>query len=612
MVSHSYLVAMDTSLRENTARKSTVTSKYCNHCAKTFPDDTSLIKHLYELLPLNNFSKVKEEKKEPQKDKLATSLPWPKKVKRTSHVIKKLHTKKIKLEPREIKIEPEEKVGKSKLKTALSRDGKFFAASSLVPKSTLFQCNVCQVGFLSCFGASQHAKCCRKVSLFKKCGICKRRIRTRDVKTHELQHSYTDKLKIYTMNKSIYERVLCKCPKCLACFDELAFWAHYPNCKKSDKKSAYCPDCDINIALCRFKNHRLKHLVKKLTKKDFIVVEFYDQKEMSVEDEDIKRMERKERHKMYKQKYRNRIRMPYINEEIKVYYCEHCGCCQCRLNYKGHTEGLCKRTLPKKYCEKCGLCFTSKSLESHLNLHEKRSFSLKDITVISLTTGKSIDTPMANFYECRECFKHFLYRRSINIHNCKTEKYITCKICMKKFNIQAYKIHKIFHSVDKLMPELMKKYNLINNMWNIMYLCASCELVTMTYDAAVTHSQGHLNYIISDLHSHCMVCDLRIAEKEFSLHEKLHSNNESIERESFKILKYNYEDLFKEEWMDLFEDLPEIHRVQILSKSIYRYVFYSCTNKDRFFVCLFVPSRLRNYFTDLTIFASIESKAIKK
>ncbi|KAJ8706737.1 hypothetical protein PYW07_012815 [Mythimna separata] len=102
MISHSYLVAMDMP-QKNTARKSTATSKYCNHCAKTFPDDTSLIKHLYELLPLNNFSKVKEEKIEPDnsKKKFSTSVPWP---------------KKIKIEPREVKIEPLEKDVKPKLK----------------------------------------------------------------------------------------------------------------------------------------------------------------------------------------------------------------------------------------------------------------------------------------------------------------------------------------------------------------------------------------------------------------------------------------------------------------------------------------------------------------
>ncbi|XP_075989631.1 uncharacterized protein LOC142985388, partial [Anticarsia gemmatalis] len=53
MISHSLLVALD--MPRNTARKSTVSSTYCNHCSKTFPNDTALIKHLYELLPLNNF-----------------------------------------------------------------------------------------------------------------------------------------------------------------------------------------------------------------------------------------------------------------------------------------------------------------------------------------------------------------------------------------------------------------------------------------------------------------------------------------------------------------------------------------------------------------------------
>ncbi|KAJ8704790.1 hypothetical protein PYW08_012110 [Mythimna loreyi] len=615
MISHSYLVAMEIP-HKNTARKSTATSKYCNHCSKTFPDDTSLIKHLYELLPLNNFSKVKEEKVEPEK-KFKTPVPWP---------------KKIKIEPREVKVEPVEEA-KPKLKT-LQRDGKFFAASTLVPKSTLFLCNGCQVGFLSCFGAAQHAKMCRKLTTFDRCGICKRKIRTRDVKTHELQHSFSDKLKIYTMNKSIYERVLCKCPKCLSCFDELAFWAHYPKCKKSDKKSMYCTDCDVNIALSRYKWHRLRHSTKKLTKKDFIVVEFYDQYDIKNEENKLEllRIQKKERQKMYKATYRRKqqglIDAKPSDGDIKVYYCEDCGCCQCRLNYKGHTDGLCKRTLAKKYCEKCGLCFTSKSIESHQNLHDKRSFSLKDISIISLTTGNPLEPQIPDFYQCHKCSKNFLYRRTLFRHDCKTEKHITCKLCSKKYNIQAYKIHKIFHAADKLMPALMKQYSLINDMWNVMYMCVSCDLVTMTYDSAVTHSQGHLNYIISDLHRQCVVCDLRIAEKEFTLHEKLHSNNDCIGRESFKILQYKFEDLFKKEWLLLFKDLPREHRQQILSKSIYRFTRsvkmqieinastnetkYFCMNCNTFVEGPFVKRHIKSKRSKRKIENSVETSPVKK
>ncbi|XP_063899403.1 zinc finger protein 91 [Helicoverpa armigera] len=572
MISHSYLVALDSPMK-NTARKSTVPSKYCNHCSNTFPDDTSLIKHLYELLPLNNFPKNKEDKAEPdviRKVPSTSSVPWPKKVKGIPQAFPKIVPKKIKVE-KEVKIEPEVKTEVETKSKYGNRDGKFFAASSLVPQSTLFQCKICQVAFVSCFSALQHSRSCEKSAPFEKCGVCKRKIRPKDAKLHKLQHNYNDKLKIYTVTKNTYYQILCKCPKCLACFDELGFWAHYPKCKR-EKKITYCSDCDLNIATIRYQNHCLKHTVKKFTKKDFILIEFHDLKAKKSSDvvstktqEEVKSLIKKTREaKNDGEKAEN---------GITLYYCEFCGCCQCKLTYKGHENGLCKEKIAsqKKYCDKCGLSFSTKSYVSHLNLHEKYSFKLQDIKIISLTTGKEIDPPMPELYKCKDCTKHFLYRQQKRSHKCKTEKFTTCKICAKKFNLQAYKIHKLFHKADKLIPELLKKYNSIQSTWNIMYMCATCNLVTMTYDSAITHAQGHLNYLISDFPMTCKVCELKIAEKEFGLHEKLHSNNESINRESFKILNYSYENLFKTDWLTMFDELPEQDRQQILSQSIYRY-----------------------------------------
>ncbi|XP_047039947.1 zinc finger protein 91-like [Helicoverpa zea] len=572
MISHSYLIALDSPMK-NTARKSTVPSKYCNHCSNTFPDDTSLIKHLYELLPLNNFPKVKEDKAEPdviRKVPSTSSVPWPKKVKGIPQAFPKIVPKKIKIE-KEIKIEPEVKTEVETKSKYGNRDGKFFAASSLVPQSTLFQCKICQIAFVSCFSALQHSRSCEKLAPFEKCGICKRKIRPKDAKLHKLQHNHNDKLKIYTVTKNTYYQILCKCPKCLACFDELGFWAHYPKCKR-EKKITYCSDCDLNIATIRYQNHCLKHTVKKFTKKDFILIEFHDGK--AKKSSNVVSSKTQEEIKSLIKKTREAKNDSEKSESgITLYYCEFCGCCQCKLTYKGHEHGLCKEKIAsqKKYCDKCGLSFSTKSYVSHLNLHEKYSFKLQDIKIISLTTGKEIDPIMPELYKCKDCTKHFLYRQQKRSHKCKTEKFTTCKICAKKFNLQAYKIHKLFHKADKLIPELLKKYNSIQSTWNIMFMCATCSLVTMTYDSAITHAQGHLNYLISDFPITCKVCELKIAEKEFGLHEKLHSNNESINRESFKILNYSYENLFKTDWLTMFDELPEQDRQQILSQSIYRY-----------------------------------------
>uniref|UniRef100_A0A2A4JHM8 C2H2-type domain-containing protein n=1 Tax=Heliothis virescens TaxID=7102 RepID=A0A2A4JHM8_HELVI len=567
MISHSYLIALDSPMK-NTARKSTVPSKFCNHCSKTFPDDTSLIKHLYELLPLNNFPKVKEEKAEPEMVKIkripsTSTLGWPKKVKSVTQVFPKILPKKIKIE-KEVEVEM-----KSKSELKYKKDGKFFAASSLVPQSTLFQCNICQIGFVSCFSALQHSRTCEKSAPFEKCTICKRKIRPKDAKIHKLQHNYNDKLKIYTVNKNMYDLIFCKCPKCLSYFDELGFWAHYQHCKR-EKKTTYCTECDLNIATIRYQSHMGKHRAKKLSKKDLILIEFHDQT-LKLPSKVTK--SQKQIKNVIKQKSReSKNENEGTENEITLYYCDHCGCCQSILNYKGHEDGMCKAkiAMQKKYCDKCGLCFSYKGYATHVNSHERHSFTLKDVKIVSLTTGKEIDPPMPDLFKCKQCNKHFLYRRNRRLHICKTEKFTTCKICAKKFNLQAYKVHKLFHTADKLIPELLKKYNSIQSTWNIMFLCVTCDLVTMTYDSAVTHAQGHLNYLISDFSTTCNVCEVRIAEKEFSLHENLHSNNGNINRESFKILKYNYEDLFKKEWLAMFDGIPQQDRQQILTKSIYR------------------------------------------
>ncbi|KAH9627648.1 hypothetical protein HF086_009798 [Spodoptera exigua] len=481
MISHSYLVAMDLSPK-NTARKSTVPSKYCNHCSKTFPDDTSLIKHLYELLPLNFPVKEEPEDTETVKPKkIAAQLP--KKLKSSTPV-----PRKIKVEPKE-EVEQTSEVPKRKICFKLPRDGKFFASSSLVPRGTLFQCNICQIGFISCFAALQHSKYCEKALAFDKCGVCKRKIRKKDSAIHSLQHQTNDKLKIYTVNKNMYDKVLCKCPKCLSCFDELGFWAHYGKCKKSERKSTRCPDCDLHIASTRYQLHRIKHASKKLSKKELIVIEFFDHSAKGT-------IDMRKTAKEFKKKFREKIKrtrqgadVVIYPHDIPLYYCDVCGCCQYKLSYKGHVNGMCRTYKSKKYCEKCGLCFSAKGITSHRRLHANRSFQLKDIKIFNLSSGQVMEPPLPEMYRCEKCEKHFLYYRNVRFHKCKQEKFVTCKVCSKKFNIQAYKIHKKFHGVDELIPELLKKYNLIQTTWNVLFMCQACEIVNMTYDAAVTHSQ---------------------------------------------------------------------------------------------------------------------------
>lgn len=573
MSRHSYLVALD--VQRNTARKSTVTSKYCNHCFKTFPNDTSLIKHLYELLPMNNFSKKTPESHKSsktgdfkcQKCYMSfydySSCEWHRKtahpeLSTINNSVAKMHKSKvklkakaIKLEPKTVKIDPgavktESKAIKLEIKKAKKLQAeRMFGNVSLVPKRTLFQCNICHINFISCFSASKHSRICKnEYTRYKKCMICDRKIKNKDVFLHKLQHRYSDKIKIYTVYRNIYEKVLYKCPKCSACYDELLFWAHYKDCDNAG--SSYCPDCDINIASARYQGHRQKHKSKKYTKKDFIIVEFHVK---------VKRVTRK-----------------VNSQEVNLYYCDYCGICQSTLTLKGHTDGTCNKNIYKYHCERCGLCVSYKSKKHHLLLHQRTPFTRDNLKIYSLINGKEVSPPIPKMHTCKKCKKHFLTLRASKKHDCK-DKSVTCKICTKKFNIQAYKIHRHYHfekqADNDMIPELMKKYNSIKQIWNILYKCLACDTTIVNYDSAVIHAQNHFNNCLYSVKT-CDICQFSVIDTDYNDHDNLHKNNQRVQRSDFKILEFDYNDLLGDSWMMLFHPMPKEFVEQILSKSIFK------------------------------------------
>lgn len=567
-VRHSFLVALDTP-RRNTARKSTTvtSSRFCNHCNKIFTDDTALIKHLYELLPLNNYRQPT-----PEPLKIEANSTRYKCIKCKTYFAtfaagrehKKIHHPNLTNVNIICKVLAKTEPSLNPVKKE-HPEGKFFADNSLVPKSVLFQCYVCQINFVSCYSATQHAVRCKNNTEYNKCKICKRKIRAKDNYIHTLQHRYAEpgaKLRIYTLQKYMSEKVYLKCPKCTICFDERTFWVHYGVCGNEHVNYVRCNICNININQSRYPNHKSKHVMQKCTKKDFVIIKFYDINHRNTipkqADDDFELMDFEKKPVVHRRK-------------IPLYYCNVCGSYKTYPSDRGHRNDAC-RTLSVKFCDLCGLGFSRENYKHHREHHNNGKVTLNDFKIMNLKTGEEMDVPMSFFHSCKRCKIHFLSREKVQLHDCAKEPFEFCQICNKKFNLKALVPHSNFHNHSNI-PELLKKYNSINDMWNVVYSCTTCDLVTMTYDSAVEHCQNHVNEIQMPVCKRCDICEFDIIDQYYKSHMQLHTNNVKINRTKFRILVFNFEYLYSKQWMGMFSSLPKAHKYQILSKSIYRYVF---------------------------------------
>ncbi|XP_075989906.1 uncharacterized protein LOC142985556 [Anticarsia gemmatalis] len=448
-------------------------------------------------------------------------------------------------------------------------NGKFFS-NTLIPKSVLFQCNLCQVNFISCYSATQHAVRCDSKTEFTKCDICKRKIRNKDYSVHQNQHQLNEKLKIYTIHRNMYELVWLKCPKCCVCFDERLFWSHTANCSGDKLNYIRCTDCSIDITKDRFTAHKTKHKLKKYTKKDFIVVEFAkkdlnvptkkDKKELPAPAK-VKPLPSPAKIKITDRETVERDE----NGKIVLYYCKFCDSYKHVPTLRYHADGYCK-TFNIQYCDVCGLGFGCHNYKLHRNNHIKSILHLEDFKIISLSTGEEMQPPVPKFHCCKTCKVHFLTVDKLKLHQCRLVQFEFCKTCFKKFSLNAYPAHLNFHTD---IPEILKVYNDVDDMWNVAYICAICDLVTMTYDSAVTHSQGHINDLERPRSKICKICNFDLIEDCYETHKEIHLVNSSVNRKKFRILKYDYKHLYSSHWMTMFAPLPKRHKYQILSKSMH-------------------------------------------
>ncbi|XP_069364436.1 uncharacterized protein [Maniola hyperantus] len=494
------------------------------------------------------------------------------------------------------------KTPKESKKTALSKlpaksikkETQHITRTRPLPKSTLFKCNKCYLHFVSCISAVLHSRTCIPTS--KKgnyrCYQCRRTFKIQDKFYHDYQHSSADRFKVIEISRNILNRIICKCRTCEICFDEKNFMTFHTDSCNKDIPSIQCKECNVWMHAKAMPLHKKIH-ASGLTFRDFIFTE-YLHVSMAIKEQEKTNLIEKHKRKTTKIVNIKQIRVPIKSDKKSVFYCRTCKCCmRANIQQQKHYIGQCNtddsQTLT---CKSCGLRFTKKGFLSHRDIHKMfPKLKLKDLKFIDIQNGKKIAPPFPDFKKCKKCKVTFFSAGALNNHACNSEESKICKYCHEKFSDLAYKLHLPYHQyaetvnihedrginndmsqMNENIPELIKKYKSLKQVWNILYLCQSCDIVIDSYDKVVEHCQDHFcnmqSYNVTI--SHCNICDLNFVDACFKRHQKLHLNDD-MDKDSFIILAYKYESLLSDSWMDMFKSLTKEQIQLILSKSMYKF-----------------------------------------
>ncbi|KAI8431521.1 hypothetical protein MSG28_016023 [Choristoneura fumiferana] len=492
----------------------------------------------------------------------------------------------------------------------------------IVSKSTLFKCNRCSVHFLTCYGACAHSRVCETSSNMRdwSCPQCQRVFKNVDKKAHEFQHQFANsKFKVYVVYLEMVVRILCECPCCYVCFEEYKFWRHIKFGCERDTESFFCNECRLPIDMTSKTNHESKHTQGDFTKEDFIKVDFISS------NNDVKvKIEPKEKD-IPVPALKRKLAAPVVGtekiskktKELNLFYCPSCKLYVTK-KVSPHSTGECRKCKSVKLripCKICGISFTASSSAPHARLHKKYpNLSLGDLTFTRITDDKKIK-PLPEYYPCKKCHVNFFFKGLRYRHECAGIKSINCQVCQKKIEKSSFKMHMRFHNyvlpgkkVQKMvqsamkspslprenelksqsptklkrnepkstvtetgLPELLMKYQSLTTLWNILYVCATCDTFTDSYDKVVEHCQNHFTNMESYgvVIMKCQICNMKFDRECYRRHLELHAGGNDINRKSFKILRYDHSKLFSAEWLN-FIDLPEDQKAQILTRSMYR------------------------------------------
>ncbi|XP_028171550.1 uncharacterized protein LOC114360893 isoform X2 [Ostrinia furnacalis] len=444
---------------------------------------------------------------------------------------------------------------------------------NLVPKSCVFNCDKCNINFVTCWSAILHISCVELTMISRyQCDVCCKQFRLRDMKIHEHQHKYNDAFRTYPITGNMNSKMLFWCQKCAVYFEIKKIQAHTPVCTGTSS-SVRCKLCDIDVSdiLSHMSNHS-----KHKTKADFIFVDdvlpdedLTPQKvpeQMSPLKDKLKDPEKPTQKNLKRKQQDSEHSTPTKIPKLDKYefmYCEKCHTCM-KTSRGFHSTGECKRYTSKRNCEFCGLLFFGGiPMNSHEELHKQSNAKLRDFTFVNLEDNKPIVPHIPDYPKCEDCETYYLAN-----HQCGSSK--TCKHCKKKFSESVFKVHLLHHKYlkeDAEVNELIKRYETLASTWNILYFCKTCQVATDSYDDVVVHCQNHYNNIHDTTTLSCDICVLRLEESCYKRHKQLHSPK--ITRDSFKAVEYDYKNLLNEDWLKLFGTLSDAEVHQIVSRSMY-------------------------------------------
>lgn len=457
-----------------------------------------------------------------------------------------------------------------------------------IPIKILYRCENCETYFTSCMLGLQHSENCKKNKGDWRCLQCRRVFMLADKDVHLKQHFISrHRFVVHVCSEALYHRIINMCPKCKLYFHEQEFLVHYrKGCL--DSSSMDCFRCNLSIGSSSAKTHTGFHEQYDFGIYNLILVEFAPK----IVDLSLKRkLEPKEDVASKNTKLKSQ-------EKVTLYYCSHCKCSMLSKRYFDlHSDGECVNITSgrKHICKICGIMVSSKR---HADFHERnKNWKLSNFKFISLQNGKVMNPPIPDYPTCEKCGVSVIQSSALENHECGAN-YKSCWYCKKKFTDLACLLHARLHIkktpksepsevefkeivpkpatrtyyARNQLPELLKKYEMLKETWNILYLCRTCDIVHDSYDSAVEHCQNHFNMMESyDVTiRRCQTCDLKFDSKCFEKHRSLHSQNKDVRKESFHILYYSYEDLLLPKWLDIFQSLPDEQSQHILQQSLYK------------------------------------------
>lgn len=456
-------------------KNSSKSSNLCLHCKKDFSDQKSLIEHMYEILEpkrnLSGFIKNATNMTNKEDDNIYVcrqcSYYLPSIKSYFTHMTRNhktesfLEVKKQEFDPQckycpyksssiaaynkhinsyhidlmflQIKNEIE-----NEKKNERKNNDKFNAIAefkSFALESVLFECNKCDICFLSSNIARDHNQHNIEMLNNWECSVCHHILKEQDKEMHLKQHSFSQPIKVYNLSETAFSNILYNCTKCAIHFTEKRYQEHYPNCGSDTTDSYYCSICDTLVDRMEMIHHKTQH--EDIS--DFLIVDSsiilntagsLKKKDTNVESEVRPRKRLYEQHNC-------------------LTYCYTCKSflSDSGLKNKSHIKKTCSHlhTYP---CTVCGLVFTGSTLQIHKKRHEKeKNFRLQDYKFFNLQ-GIQVIPPIPKYPHCKICKIHFLRKNAISRHICDETDFLTCDICDIKLSEKTYKLHMSFHFYD--------------------------------------------------------------------------------------------------------------------------------------------------------------------